>query len=237
MNLGVAYSDQGEARQTRRRAIQVGMRIMARAIAVLSGSTAICRAPLPTSAMRSPRSGARSRAMLFGPYRPELHYMRGPGPNGTPSTATACRAESPFAFRIDGPNPGAARRPPGASSDKGRAHDPRPQSSTTTRMSRCPWPTGRRSRSDVEIKVFNRAPRRAATRSIKALQGFDVVVGMRERTPFPRAVIETLPDLKLLDHHRRAQRLDRPEGRGRARRHRLRHRLASARRPPASPSA
>ena len=33
---------------------------------------------------------------------------------------------------------------------------------------------------------------------IKALQGFAIVVGMRERTPFPRKVIEALPDLKLL---------------------------------------
>src|SRR4029078_3816980 len=34
--------------------------------------------------------------------------------------------------------------------------------------------------------------------AIKALQGFAVVVGMRERTPFPRKVIGPLPDLKLL---------------------------------------
>src|SRR3569623_2542785 len=32
----------------------------------------------------------------------------------------------------------------------------------------------------------------------KALQGFAVGVCRRERTPFPRAVIEALPDLKLL---------------------------------------
>jgi D-3-phosphoglycerate dehydrogenase len=50
---------------------------------------------------------------------------------------------------------------------------------------------------DVEISVFNEpfADQQAA---IKALQGFQVVVGMRERTPFPRAVIEALPELKLL---------------------------------------
>ena len=50
---------------------------------------------------------------------------------------------------------------------------------------------------DVEITVFNEpfADQQAA---IKALQGFQVVVGMRERTPFPRAVIEALPELKLL---------------------------------------
>jgi phosphoglycerate dehydrogenase-like enzyme len=32
----------------------------------------------------------------------------------------------------------------------------------------------------------------------KALQGFDVVIGMRERTPFPKSLIDALPDLKLL---------------------------------------
>ncbi len=28
----------------------------------------------------SPKRWDRLRACLFGPYRPELHYMRGPGP-------------------------------------------------------------------------------------------------------------------------------------------------------------
>jgi D-3-phosphoglycerate dehydrogenase len=50
---------------------------------------------------------------------------------------------------------------------------------------------------DVEIKVFNE-PFRNRDEAIKALQGFAVIVGMRERTPFPRAMIEALPDLKLL---------------------------------------
>jgi D-3-phosphoglycerate dehydrogenase len=50
---------------------------------------------------------------------------------------------------------------------------------------------------DVEIKVFNE-PFGSQEAAIKALQRFAVVVGMRERTPFPRAVIEALPDLKLL---------------------------------------
>jgi D-3-phosphoglycerate dehydrogenase len=50
---------------------------------------------------------------------------------------------------------------------------------------------------DVEIKVFN-VPLGAPDAVIKALQGFAVVVGMRERTAFPRKVIEALPDLKLL---------------------------------------
>ena len=50
---------------------------------------------------------------------------------------------------------------------------------------------------DVEIKVFNK-PFAGQDEAIKALQGFAIVVGMRERTPFPRKVIEALPDLKLL---------------------------------------
>jgi len=50
---------------------------------------------------------------------------------------------------------------------------------------------------DVEIKVFNK-PFTSQDETIKALQGFAIVVGMRERTAFPRKVIEALPDLKLL---------------------------------------
>ncbi len=50
---------------------------------------------------------------------------------------------------------------------------------------------------DVDIKVFNE-PIGGPEAVIKALQGFAVVVMMRERTPFPRQVIEGLPDLKLL---------------------------------------
>ena len=50
---------------------------------------------------------------------------------------------------------------------------------------------------DVDIKVFNQ-PFAGQDEAIKALKGFEIIVGMRERTPFPRAVIEALPDLKLL---------------------------------------
>ena len=50
---------------------------------------------------------------------------------------------------------------------------------------------------DVEIKVFNE-PLGGPDQVIRALADFDIVVGMRERTPFPRAVIEALPKLKLL---------------------------------------
>jgi D-3-phosphoglycerate dehydrogenase len=50
---------------------------------------------------------------------------------------------------------------------------------------------------DVAIKVFNK-PFANEDEVIKALQGFTIVVGMRERTAFPRKVVESLPDLKLL---------------------------------------
>jgi D-3-phosphoglycerate dehydrogenase len=50
---------------------------------------------------------------------------------------------------------------------------------------------------DVEIKVFNK-PFAGRDEAIKALQGYEIIIGMRERTPFPRKVIEALPALKLL---------------------------------------
>jgi D-3-phosphoglycerate dehydrogenase len=50
---------------------------------------------------------------------------------------------------------------------------------------------------DLDIKVFNEHLGREEN-VIKALQGFEIVCAMRERTAFPRAVIEKLPDLKLL---------------------------------------
>src|SRR5208282_3585638 len=50
---------------------------------------------------------------------------------------------------------------------------------------------------DVAIKVFNEHLD-SQDKVIAALQGFAIVCAMRERTAFPRAVIENLPDLKLL---------------------------------------
>src|SRR5436190_10181915 len=50
---------------------------------------------------------------------------------------------------------------------------------------------------DLDIKVFNQHLG-SQDNVIKALQGFDIVCAMRERTAFPRTVIEKLPDLKLL---------------------------------------
>src|SRR5579864_8209562 len=52
-------------------------------------------------------------------------------------------------------------------------------------------------KGDVDTTVFNEHLG-GANKVIAALQGFQIVVAMRERTGFPRQVIEALPDLKLL---------------------------------------
>jgi phosphoglycerate dehydrogenase-like enzyme len=51
--------------------------------------------------------------------------------------------------------------------------------------------------NDIDIKVFTTHLATADT-VVAALQGFAIVCAMRERTAFPRTVIERLPDLKLL---------------------------------------
>ncbi|MFQ6022803.1 MAG: D-2-hydroxyacid dehydrogenase family protein [Acidiferrobacterales bacterium] len=51
--------------------------------------------------------------------------------------------------------------------------------------------------SDVEVTVFNEHIK-GEQAVADALAGFDVVVAMRERTPFPASLIEKLPNLKLL---------------------------------------
>ena len=51
---------------------------------------------------------------------------------------------------------------------------------------------------EVETKVFTEAARRSDADTIRDLKDFVIVVMMRERTRFPRAVIEGLPNLKLL---------------------------------------
>jgi len=52
-------------------------------------------------------------------------------------------------------------------------------------------------KNDVDVKAFNEHLG-SADKVIAALKGFQIVVAMRERTPFPKAVIDALPDLKLL---------------------------------------
>jgi phosphoglycerate dehydrogenase-like enzyme len=51
---------------------------------------------------------------------------------------------------------------------------------------------------DVDVKVFTEAVRRSDADTINELKDFDIVVMMRERTRFPRAVIDGMPKLKLL---------------------------------------
>jgi len=50
---------------------------------------------------------------------------------------------------------------------------------------------------DVEVKVFHE-PFKSTEEVHRALQGFQIICMMRERTPFLRNTIEALPDLKLL---------------------------------------
>src|SRR4051794_16836487 len=50
---------------------------------------------------------------------------------------------------------------------------------------------------DLDIKVF-REHLGSPANVVEALAGFDIVCAMRERTAFPRAVLEKLPELKLL---------------------------------------
>jgi hypothetical protein len=52
-------------------------------------------------------------------------------------------------------------------------------------------------KGDVEISVFNEHLG-SVEKVIAALRGFAIVCAMRERTAFPRAVIEALPELRLL---------------------------------------
>ena len=50
---------------------------------------------------------------------------------------------------------------------------------------------------DLDIEVFS-APLGGPDAVARALQGFAIICAMRERTPFPRQLIEALPDLRLL---------------------------------------
>ena len=52
--------------------------------------------------------------------------------------------------------------------------------------------------SDVEITVFDTHLGHDETEIVNALQPFDIIVAMRERTRFPRSVFEALPNLKML---------------------------------------
>ena len=51
---------------------------------------------------------------------------------------------------------------------------------------------------DVEVTAFNEFLQTDEDRLAQALAGYDVVVGMRERTRFPASQLEKLPDLKMM---------------------------------------
>ena len=77
--------------------------------------------------------------------------------------------------------------------------------------------------ADAELVVFRdhlADPDAVAAR----LAGFDVVVAMRERTPFPRALLERLPQLRLLVTTGMRNAAIDLAGRRRSRRRRVRHR-------------
>ena len=50
---------------------------------------------------------------------------------------------------------------------------------------------------EIDVRVFNE-PFATPEEAKRALAGFHIICAMRERTPFPRDLIESLPDLKLL---------------------------------------
>lgn len=49
----------------------------------------------------------------------------------------------------------------------------------------------------IDITVFDK-PFTSAEQTAAALQGFQIICAMRERTPFPKALFDALPELKLL---------------------------------------
>ena len=66
-------------------------------------------------------------------------------------------------------------------------------------------------------------------RLVARLAPFEVIGIMRERTPFPGALLERLPNLRLPDHDRPAQRLDRRRRGAAPRRHGVRHQVVRTR--------
>ena len=51
---------------------------------------------------------------------------------------------------------------------------------------------------DAEVTFFGRPPGASHDEVVAALAGYDVVVAMRERTPFPAELLARLTDLRLL---------------------------------------
>ena len=236
-------------------------------------------AEAPSAGRRLSRTSFENLARsLFDPYRPELHYMRGPGPKWhakhDPAPAAIdmrCRRWRASASRPDAtsaPSIRDCRGPqlPRCAAEFGSGpisawlglraiivalparrrhrpttdlrHDPAiaARSSTTTRTSPSRWPTGRRSRatSTSRCSTSTSAGRTTSSRRCRASTSSAPCASAPR---FPRAVIEKLPDLKLLiTTGMRNASIDVAARQG-ARRHGLRHPARSAIRPPASPSA
>ena len=89
---------------------------------------------------------------------------------------------------------------------------------------------------DLDIKVFSE-PMGGPEEVARALKGFAIICAMRERTPFPRQLIEALPDLRLLVTTGMVNRGHRSGSRQGAQCGRSAAPPASAIRPPASPGA
>ena len=89
---------------------------------------------------------------------------------------------------------------------------------------------------DLDIKVFNEHLG-GPDNVVKALQGFQIVCAMRERTGFPRRRDREAARPEAPDHHRHAQRLDRHGAPPPTRASPSAAPDPSAARPPASPSA
>lgn len=78
---------------------------------------------------------------------------------------------------------------------------------------------------DAELTVFNEHLGHDDATVCAALKDFDVIVAMRERTPFPASRFQLLPNLKLLVTTGRRNGAIDLEAHGRARRRSLAHRL------------
>ena len=163
------------------------------------------------------------QTLVADSYRPELHYMRGPGPKWhakhDPAPAAAAlsfRLRPDARKRLNGltdGHPSAAARP--IAGPIGFAFDGGPPlaafgsipclspinfavpSSTIIRTSPSRWPTGPslRTRSmSPSSTARSAAPKRLRGRC----RASPIIVLTRERTAFPRAVIEALPDVRLI---------------------------------------
>jgi hypothetical protein len=80
MNLVAGWGDQGKERATGAR-LANGVRVMGRAILAISGSAA-AKLPRPFAAIGGALAAFWQELTrdAVRPYRPEQHYMRGPGP-------------------------------------------------------------------------------------------------------------------------------------------------------------